>query len=371
MATWSNAAGRMKRMPLPKPPDQRAATVIQAIYQLLVARQKWPRFAELDRYLYTRHEEPCCDEILFGLPEHLVYGIGSGSGHIGDDHELSLSLCGLKSCEGASEDVDLFLRLVAHAVELEAQQEPDQPVRMSRADVERTVRLPAAGRADLLARAGEILRAERWGWTTAGAGPDWSFVIDRRVRAFKGVVSVDDYWARAHPAFITPKSDSSHTPFTGSFGTMGTERKGDSHPPAPASMHAWVAEVAESLWADGHYRQAVCDAARAIEVKLRSKLCVQGKTAAKMVTEAFGARPPQPGSPRLRFMGFEPGSDDWVNAHEGALFFGRGCMMRIRNLWTHGYEPGIDEAADALAALSLLARWIDDAQVLNAAEDHP
>jgi hypothetical protein len=45
--------------------------------------------------------------------------------------------------------------------------------------------------------------------------------------------------------------------------------------------------------------------------------------------------------------------------------FGRGCMMRIRNLLEHSDEP-IDqqEALECLAALSLLARWIDDAVVV-------
>jgi hypothetical protein len=40
--------------------------------------------------------------------------------------------------------------------------------------------------------------------------------------------------------------------------------------------------------------------------------------------------------------------------------------MRIRNLWTHAYEPDRAEAMDALAALSLLARWVDEAQVTDA-----
>lgn len=55
--------------------------------------------------------------------------------------------------------------------------------------------------------------------------------------------------------------------------------------------------------------------------------------------------------------------DAWKNAHEGAGAFGRGCFMRIRNLYTH--DQGQDEQSDleAMAALSLLARWIDAAHV--------
>jgi hypothetical protein len=41
--------------------------------------------------------------------------------------------------------------------------------------------------------------------------------------------------------------------------------------------------------------------------------------------------------------------------------FGRCCMLRVRNLY--GHEPGPGELADALSALSLLARWIGEAVV--------
>lgn len=48
------------------------------------------------------------------------------------------------------------------------------------------------------------------------------------------------------------------------------------------------------------------------------------------------------------------------------MSFGQGCMKRIRNLYVHGHEPSEDEALEALAALSLLARWIDEAAVVGA-----
>lgn len=50
------------------------------------------------------------------------------------------------------------------------------------------------------------------------------------------------------------------------------------------------------------------------------------------------------------------------------MAFGRGCMMRIRNLYTHGQEPSEQEALEALAALSLLARWCDNTVVVTAGE---
>lgn len=143
-------------------------------------------------------------------------------------------------------------------------------------------------------------------------------------------------------------------------------------PSSPAvdvdALHPWVAGMAASLWSGGHHRQAVEEAARAIEVQLRAKLGLGGGTGAPLVTAAFSPKVPKSGEPRLRFTEFPAGSENWTNAHEGAMAFGRGCMMRVRNLYNHGHEPSEQEALEALAALSLLARWIDEAEVEQATE---
>lgn len=128
-------------------------------------------------------------------------------------------------------------------------------------------------------------------------------------------------------------------------------------------FHSWVAGAVTGLWDDGHYRQAVDEAARAIELRLRSKINVDLSGTA-LVTEAFNPDPPRPGHPRLRFAEFEERSKAWTDAHQGAMHFGQGCMLRIRNLLEH-HEDDIEEqvALESLAALSLLARWIDAAQL--------
>jgi hypothetical protein len=45
------------------------------------------------------------------------------------------------------------------------------------------------------------------------------------------------------------------------------------------------------------------------------------------------------------------------------MFFGKGCAKGIRNVTAHGSQPDEQLALEALASLSLLARWIDEAQV--------
>ena len=136
---------------------------------------------------------------------------------------------------------------------------------------------------------------------------------------------------------------------------------------APAGLHPIVRHACSQLVADGHHRQAVENAARAVEQQLRSKLKVNSGTGSQLVA-AFSPQEPKRSEPRLRFQQFEPGSDSWRNAHEGALHFGKGCYMRLRNLYTHHVEPTEAEATEALAAFSLLARWVDEADPLFPAE---
>lgn len=130
-----------------------------------------------------------------------------------------------------------------------------------------------------------------------------------------------------------------------------------------AALHAWIAGAVAGLWDNGHYRQAVDEATRAIEVRIRT-MTGSHKTGTALVTDAFNPAPAKPGETRLRFQQFEEGTPAWTNAHDGAMHFARGCMLRIRNLIEHHDEPLEEqEALESLAALSLLARWTESATV--------
>lgn len=132
-----------------------------------------------------------------------------------------------------------------------------------------------------------------------------------------------------------------------------------------ASFHPWVAGAITGLWDDGHHRQAVDEATRAIEIRLTA-IIGSHLTGTPLVTDAFNPAPPPPGEKRLRFTQFDEGTPAWTNTHDGAMAFARGCMMRIRNVIEHDDGRWDErEALESLAALSLLARWIDSATVIE------
>jgi hypothetical protein len=137
---------------------------------------------------------------------------------------------------------------------------------------------------------------------------------------------------------------------------------------AATSLHPWIWKSAVSLWDSGHYADAVVRASTDLfDIHLPAKLAISKVGGADdRITKAFSQQAPTASEPRLRFRGIKPGTQDWTNAHEGAMFFGKGCAKGIRNVTAHGSQPDEQLALEALASLSLLARWIDEAEVASA-----
>lgn len=134
---------------------------------------------------------------------------------------------------------------------------------------------------------------------------------------------------------------------------------------AAAQLHEWVWVSAAKLWSDGHRRSAVQTAAASVEQQLRAKTNRPSGPAAGLA-DAFKLEPPNAGDVRLRFPHLVAGSDTYKSAHEGAQFFGRGCFMGIRNPAAHDAgELDEQQALEFLAALSVFARWIDDAELVE------
>lgn len=131
------------------------------------------------------------------------------------------------------------------------------------------------------------------------------------------------------------------------------------------TLHRWVWEAAVSLWDDGYRREAIQKAATQVNLELQHKLGREDIDGTPLLEQAFSSEDPSPGKPRLRFPGLRPGTPRFKNAHLGAKSFGQGCFMAIRNLATHALDnPSEQVGLEHLAALSVLARWIEEAEVV-------
>lgn len=193
---------------MPTAPDSRSQRVLDTIYALFFHGLRWPLFVDLDRYL-DRRDEPNADEVLVSLPPGLVRGVAPDQRHpVREDTEVGLTIAGMACCSQAQEDLQIFVSAIRHAVDLERVLEPgDPPAKLTSAAIAQAVPLPAAGRSDSIARLGVVLGVDAWGWTVGGSHEGtWEYTFDRRVRRFRGVTSVEDYWAAAHPEPIPARA---------------------------------------------------------------------------------------------------------------------------------------------------------------------
>jgi Protein of unknown function (Hypoth_ymh) len=145
------------------------------------------------------------------------------------------------------------------------------------------------------------------------------------------------------------------------------EKLGDDAPDMDAAnLHPWAWENGRSYWNTGHYHQAVMQAAIRINAETQAKLGRMDVSEAALFNEAFSLDGPKEGAPRLRLMK-DDGGKTYQNLHRGARAFADGLYTAIRNPGMHMPPPsdGGEEqlALEQLAALSLLARWVDQADV--------
>lgn len=131
-----------------------------------------------------------------------------------------------------------------------------------------------------------------------------------------------------------------------------------------ASLHPWVWSGAASLWRSGHYRSAVEDAAKKVNAEAQNKIGRRDVSETKLFQEAFSDKAAELGKPRLRRMKPDQ-SDTYRSVQRGAMAFAEGIYAGIRNPFNHEDPSDIDEqlALEYLAALSVLARWVDESTV--------
>ncbi len=130
-----------------------------------------------------------------------------------------------------------------------------------------------------------------------------------------------------------------------------------------AAMHPLIWGAARGLWRDGHFRAAVAAAADSLVTSVKSRTKRNDVAETTLWTDTFSAQSAIPGKPRLRWPG-DAADRDVINMNSGLRHFAPGVQMTIRNPAAHGLgEMSEQEALERLAALSLLARWVEDCRL--------
>lgn len=130
-----------------------------------------------------------------------------------------------------------------------------------------------------------------------------------------------------------------------------------------ADLHPWVWSGASSLWQSGHYREAVEGAIKKLNAETQNKVGRRDVSETDLFKQAFSMEDAKPGKARLRRIK-DDGSDTYKSVQRGAMTFAEGVFAGIRNPLTHESDQELSEqeALEYLAALSVLARWVDQSQ---------
>lgn len=132
------------------------------------------------------------------------------------------------------------------------------------------------------------------------------------------------------------------------------------------ALHPIIWNAAAKHWNVGHYSAAVQRAATMLNADVQDRLGRHDVSDSGLMQQAFSDKAPEVGKPRLRWPGAD--SDLMVRAmRQGILNMAQGVFAAIRNPATHSTDDmEQQEALEQLATLSILARWIEQCELVTA-----
>lgn len=182
-------------------------------------------------------------------------------------------------------------------------------------------------------------------------------ILDRVVTGWRTEIELrkSNRWTRHREAAIRAKAE---------LERQEEIRKnlGDDAPElSAAKLHPWVWDGASSLWRSGHFREAVEGAIRKLNAETQNKIGRRDVSETDLFNQAFSEQAPTAGMPRLYRMKND-GSSTFRSVQRGARTFAEGVFAGIRNPLAHEADQEMPEqqALEYLAALSVLARWVDE-----------
>ena len=139
---------------------------------------------------------------------------------------------------------------------------------------------------------------------------------------------------------------------------------------AAADLHPWIWEAARPSWEASSHSDAVDAAARNLNARIRVKSGRGDLGEGDLIAQLFSLKDADANNPRLRVpLPVDIGNRTSQNIHAGIIEFGKGLYQAVRNPQAHEAPGTIElseqEALECLAAFSLLARWVDRADVLR------
>jgi hypothetical protein len=171
---------------------------LQTIFDYFHEKTEWPTYRYVDRKLFNDVGLDA-KEISTSLPNGFANGFQFDT-HLGD--QAMLSIDAIRLCNGSEGDLADFLTAVRFLVERYKQAEEDNPL-VTNADLKNQLLMAD----DVIARVGKLIAGESILHRSSGMNSDgsgfWQFGLDREIRRFAGITSLDDYLERRDKEKIT------------------------------------------------------------------------------------------------------------------------------------------------------------------------
>lgn len=198
--------------------------ILEAIYRLFARHDRWPTWSDVDYELdhALGFEHPWGE--VSKVDRRLLRGAEGFEPP--DDQKIALTIAGLAQCPDAAEDASIFVESVRYAAQLAKDSPPSGDLVFTPEDLERHVKLPAAGRESVLARQALLWETVGGLWLGFSRGEgksDWKILLRRRgLRPFRGVRDILDYLSRdARASDVVASSES------GAGASVGAMRRGE------------------------------------------------------------------------------------------------------------------------------------------------
>jgi hypothetical protein len=178
---------------------------LQTIFDYFREKAEWPTYRYVDKKLFVDHGLDAKE-----ISASLTNGFANGFRFDSDlSNQAILSLEAIRMCSGSEEDLANFLVAVRFLVEVYKQAEEDNPL-VTNGDLKNRLHLAD----DAIARLGKLIAGEsilyRSSHLPVDGSATWQFGLDREVRRFDGVGSLEDYLERRNRERITARQQATN-----------------------------------------------------------------------------------------------------------------------------------------------------------------
>ncbi len=225
----------MSEYPYPKQLPREQLALLSAIYQGFRERGDWPTFHYIDKALDQQGLDT--NKVAATLPSGLT---NLSVRPLNPADEANLSVAGLSYLPEATYDVDVFMKVLWYAIERERDYPltPDgsQGPSVSSEELQGRLRLTP----EEVARVERLIRWEPWIGSGKGSAAGWEYWVNREIRRYRGVQTVQDYMRRRYDALETVFGRGSSVSPVADLPSLATENYGPQQAANAAARKAFV-----------------------------------------------------------------------------------------------------------------------------------